>query len=182
MNLISASSDHLREVQESFPDFTFNLFTAGNSDFVSCIACWVKTSEILEQKWNAIQNVLALRYKAEKKVARWNVYIAFFCRESVSRPLRLLIENDKFTARKLIFDSGIDNRDWLKKEFALQRLNYEIFEVDLAVANNFRVKFEYQPSSLASSLKGYSNATPSDRLKIIEKLIAEHVVHENKES
>lgn len=182
MNLTSASNDHIREVQESFPDFTFNLFTAGNSDFVSCIVCWAKTSEILEQKWNAIQNVLALRYKAERKVARWNVYIAFFCRESVSRPLRLLIENDKFTARKLIFDSCIDNQDWLKEEFAIQRLNHEIFEVDLTVAKNFGVKFEYEPSSLVSSLKGYLDATPSERLEMIEKLIAERVVHENKES
>jgi hypothetical protein len=182
MNLISANNDHLRQVQESFPDFTFNLFTAGNSDFVSCIVCWVQTSEILEQKWNAIQNVLALRYKAERKVARWNIYIAFFCRESVARPLRLLIENDKFTARKLIFDSCIENKDWLKEGFAIQRLNREIFEVDLAVAENFGAKFEYKPSSLVSSLKGYADATLSEKFEMTEKLIAEHVVHENKES
>ncbi|WP_448649102.1 ABC-three component system middle component 1 [Pseudomonas corrugata] len=182
MNLTSASNDHIREVQESFPDFKFNFFTAGNSDFVSCIACWVNTSEILEQKWNAIQNILAVRYKAERKVARWNVYIAFFCRESVGRSLRLLIENDKFTARKLIFDSCIDNQNWLKEEFAIQRLNHEIFEVDLAAAKNFGIKFEYEPSSLVSSLKGYSDATPSERLEMIEKLIAERVIHEIKES
>jgi hypothetical protein len=179
MNLTSASNDNIQELQESFPDFKFNLFTAGNSDFVSCIACWAQTSEILEKKWNAIQNVMALQYKAERKVARWNVYIAFFCRESVGRSLRLLIENDKYTARKLIFDSCMDNQDWLKEEFAIQRLNYEIFEVDLAVAKNFGVKFEYEPSSLVSSLKGYSDATPSERLEIIEKLIAERVGHEN---
>lgn len=179
MNLTSASNDNIQELQESFPDFKFNLFTAGNSDFVSCIACWAQTSEILEKKWNAIQNVMALQYKAERKVARWNVYIAFFCRESVGRSLRLLIENDKFTARKLIFDSCMDNQDWLKEEFAIQRLNYEIFEVDLAVAKNFGVKFEYEPSSLVSSLKGYSDATPSEKLEIIEKLIAERVGHEN---
>lgn len=179
MNLTSASNDNIQELQESFPDFKFNLFTAGNSDFVSCIACWAQTSEILEKKWNAIQNVMALQYKAERKVARWNVYIAFFCMESVGRSLRLLIENDKYTARKLIFDSCMDNQDWLKEEFAIQRLNYEIFEVDLAVAKNFGVKFEYEPSSLVSSLKGYSDATPSERLEIIEKLIAERVGHEN---
>jgi hypothetical protein len=181
MNLISANNDSIAKLQESFPDIAFNLFAAGNSDFVSCIVCWTQSSEILEQKWNAIQNVLAVRYKTEKKVARWNIYIAFFCRESVARPLRLLIENDKFTARKLIFDSCIDTQDWLKEEFAIQRLNREIFEVDLDVGKNFKVKFEYKPSSLVSSLKGYSDATPSERLEMIEKLLPEHVVHENKE-
>jgi len=181
MNLISASNDHIRQLQETFPDLTFDLFTAGNSDFVSCVVCWAKTSEILEQKWNAIQNVLALRYKAERKVARWNIYIAFFCKESVARPLRMLIENDKFTARKLIFDSCIENQDWLKEQFAIQRLNREIFEVDLAVAENFGVKFDYEPSSLVSSLKGYTEATSSERLEMIEKLIAEYVIHEDKE-
>ena len=182
MNLTSTNSERIRKVQESFPEFTFNLFTAGNSDFVSCIACWAKTADILEQKWNAIQNVLAQQYKAERKVARWNVYIAFFCREPVGRTLRILIENDKFTARKLIFDSCMDNGNWLKEEFALQCLNHEIFEVDLAATKNFGVKLQYQPSSLASSLKGYADATPSEKLEIIEKLIAERVIHENQES
>ncbi len=182
MNLTSASNDQILEVQQSFPDFSFNFFTAGNSGFVSCIACWAETSESLEQKWNAIQNVLALRYKAERKVARWNVYIAFFCRESVSRPLRLLIENNKFTARKLVFDSCGDNQNWLKEEFALERLNHEIFEVDLSAGKNFGVKFGYEPSSLVSSLKGYLGATSSQRLEMIEKLIAERATDENKES
>ena len=182
MNLTSASNDQILEVQQSFPDFSFNFFTAGNSGFVSCIACWAETSESLEDKWNAIQNVLALRYKAERKVARWNVYIAFFCKESVSRPLRLLIENNKFTARKLIFDSCTDDQLWLKEEFALQRLNHEIFEVDLSAGKNFGVKFVYEPSSLVSSLAGYLKASPVERLEMIEKLIAERDTHENKES
>lgn len=182
MNLKSASNVRIAEVQEIFPDFKFDLFTAGNSDFVSCIACWANSSEILEKKWNAIQNVLALRYKSERKVARWNIYIAFFCRESVGRPLRLLIENDKFTARKLVFDSCIRNQDWLNEEFAIQRLNHEIFEVDLAATNNSRVKLEYEPSPLVSSLIGYSDATPSERLEMIERLIVERVVYEDKKS
>lgn len=182
MNLTSANSDRIRELQENYPDFAFDLFTAGNSEFVSCVACWTESSEVLEQKWNAIQNVVALHYKTERKVARWNVYLAFFCREPVGRPLRLLIENDKFTARKLVFDSCTESQFWKKKEFALERLNYEIFEVNLAVAQNYGARVEYKASSLVSYLRNYSAATAEGKLEMIETLLMEHVIHENKES
>lgn len=182
MNLTSANSDRIRELQENYPDFAFDLFTAGNSEFVSCVACWAESSEVLEQKWNAIQNVVALHYKTERKVARWNVYLAFFCREPVGRSLRLLIENDKFTARKLVFDSCTESRLWKKKEFALERLNYEIFEVNLAVAQNYGARVEYKASSLVSYLMNYSAATAEGKLEMIETLLTEHVIHENKES
>ncbi|WP_146013704.1 MULTISPECIES: ABC-three component system middle component 1 [unclassified Pseudomonas] len=182
MNLISANSGRISQIKDKFPNFAFNLFTAGDSEFISCIACWAESSQMLEQNWNAIQNVLALVYKAEKKVARWNVYIAFFCKDSVSRPLKLLIENDKFTARKLVFDSCTDSQSWLKEEFALKRLNYEIFEVDLAVSKNFGTLVAYKPSSLVSHLKDYTRATAEGRVQLIEQLLAEHGGHENKES
>ncbi|HEE9787878.1 TPA: hypothetical protein R8F93_001896 [Enterobacter soli] len=182
MNLTSASSDRIRKLQESFPDFAFDLFTAGNSEFVSCIACWVENSELLEQKWNAIQNMIALHYRSERKIARWNVYIAFFCRDHVSRPLKLLIENDKFTARKLVFDSGTENKSWKKKEVALERLNYEIFEVNLAVGQSYGMKVEYTPSSLVTYLRNYSSATTEDKLEMIETLLMEYGIHENKKS
>lgn len=182
MNLKNANSERIQELHEIFPDFAFDLFTAGNSEFVSCIVCWVESSEFLEKKWNAIQNIVALRYKAEKKVARWNVYIAFFCRDQVSRPLRLLIENDKFTARKLVFDSCTVNKLWKKKEFALKRLNYEIFEVNLAVGRHYGMKVDYTPSSLVSYLRNYSSATAEGKLEMFETLIMEHGIHENKES
>lgn len=181
MNLTSANSDRIREVKDSFPDFAFDVFTAGNSEFVSCVACWVENSEILEQKWNAIQNVLALRYKAERRVARWNVYIAYFCKEPVSRALRLLIENDKFTARKLVFDSCADSQSWQKKEFALTRLNKEIFEVDIAVSKSYGSIVEYKPSSLVAYLRNYSAASPEGKLEMFENLLAEHGIHEDKE-
>ncbi|CNG86753.1 ABC-three component system middle component 1 [Yersinia enterocolitica] len=182
MNLTSANSDRIQELHKNFPDFAFDLFTAGNSEFVSCIACWAESSEVLEQTWNAIQNMVALRYKAERKVARWNVYIAFFCREQVSRPLRLLIENNKFTARKLVFDLCTENQLWKKKEFALERLNYEIFEVNLAVGRNYGLKVEYIPSPLASYLRNYSAATAEGKLEMIKTLLMEHGIHENKKS
>jgi hypothetical protein len=182
MNLTSANSGRISEIKDKFPNFAFNLFTAGKSDFISCIACWAENSQDLEQSWNAIQNVLALAYKAERKVARWNIYIAFFCKDSVSRQLKLLIENDKFTARKLVFDSCTDSQSWLKEEFALKRLNHEIFEVDLAVSNNFLTLVEYKPSSLVSYLKDYTRATAEGKAQMIEQLLMEHVDHENKES
>ncbi|EKN3949045.1 hypothetical protein DVP60_21005 [Yersinia enterocolitica] len=182
MNLTSANNDRIRELKENFPNFAFDLFTAGNSEFVSCIACWVESPEVLEHTWNAIQNVVALRYKSERKIARWNVYIAFFCREHVSRSLKLLIENDKFTARKLVFDSCSENHFWKKKEFALERLNYEIFEVNLTVGQSFGLKVEYTPSSLVSYLRNYSAATAEGKLEMIDTLLMEHGIHENKES
>lgn len=182
MNLTSANNERILELQENFPDFAFDLFTAGKSEFVSCVACWAENSEVLEQKWNAIQNVVALRYKTERKVARWNVYIAFFCREPVERSLRLLIENDKFTARKLVFDSCTESTFWKRKEFALERLNYEIFEVNLAVTRSNGTRIEYKPSSLVSYLRHYSTATTEGKLEMIDKLLTEHGIHENKES
>lgn len=182
MNLTNVSSERLQTVIDEFPEFGFDLFTAGDSEFISCIVCWVNTSMQLEQKWNAVQNVVALLYKTETKIARWNVYIAFFCKEKVEKPLRFAIQNDKFSARKILFDSCPENGLWHDASKALKILNHEIFEVDLSSAQNYGIKVEYSPSEFASLLKDYSSKTAERKIEIIKKLVAECGDDENQKS
>lgn len=182
MNLISVSNERLQRLMDDFPDLSFDLFTAGGDEFISCVVCWVETSLQLEQKWNAVQNILALSYKSERKVARWNLYIAFFCKEEVGKPLRLLIQNDKFSARKMVFDSWSSETSWLDDKAALKILNYEIFEVDLSAAQSYGVMIDYAPSELVSRLKFYSKGTADSKLEIIKELVAEFGGDENQKS
>ncbi|HEM8721891.1 TPA: hypothetical protein U2Q84_004122 [Enterobacter hormaechei] len=181
MNLTNANNELIREVQAKFPGLGFDLFTAGKSEFVSCVVCWTESEDVLENEWNAIQNVIALHFKTESKIARWNVYIAFFCKEKVSRNLKLLIENDKFTARKLIFDFCDDKNLWKEKHFALERLNQEIFRVDLEKSQDDGLKIEYTPSSLVTYLKNYLAVSAEQKSVMIENLLMENNIHENKE-
>ena len=182
MNLKSANSEHILKIQNEFPAYKFDLFTAGESEFVSCIACWIEDSESLKDNWNAIQNIIALLYKTEKKFARWNVYIAFFCKEKINHPLRITIENNKFTARKFVFDSCTEEQFSKEKNFAIKRLNYEIFEVDLEVAKNYGSIIQYKSTPIVSNIKNYSKETIEGKLEIVKKLLLENDTNENKES
>jgi len=180
VQLLNGSNERINAVIEEFPELKFELFTAGKDNFISCLACWVSNSAVLEESWIGIQSILALNFKSERKTARWNVYLAFFCAGKVANNLKYIIQNDKFTARKMVFDGcvrGETHQDDF--EMALRLLNGELFSTDLTIDDTPEVSDEPYHSFLTSYLSKYSMDKKEERLAVIRELIAERKKDEN---
>lgn len=179
MQLSSGDNERVREVLEAFPQFRFELYTAGKDDFISCLICWISDAAALERNWSGIQNILALNFKTERKTARWNVYIAFFCVDVVSDKLKYAIQNDKYSARKIVFDGRQQSASFsADAEAALKLLNDELFSVDIVVDVTPKAESIPYNSSLSRILSKYSVDNKEERLNTIQALITELKIDE----
>lgn len=180
MQLLNGSNERIRALVEEFPGLKFELYTAGKDNFITCLACWMGDSTALEESWVGIQSILALNFKSERKTARWNVYLAFFCAGKVANNLKYIIQNDKFTARKMVFDwcgQGRSHQD--DSEMALDLLNGELFSTDLTIDDVPKLSNKPYDSFLTSYLSKYSMDNKEERLVVIRELIAECKSNEN---
>ncbi len=64
----------------------------------------------LNDSWNRFSNMVAANYQtaehmSESEFDRWNFYIIFISKDSISKELKNKIENDKFSSRKIIEDT-----------------------------------------------------------------------------
>lgn len=174
MQLSSGDNERVREVLQAFPEFRFELYTAGKDSFISCLVCWITSAALLERDWSGIQNILALNFKTERKTARWNIYIAFFCVDKVSDKLKYAIQNDKFSARKILFDGQQQSGSYAADiETALKLLNDELFSVDIVVDDTPKAKSTPYNSSFSRKLSKHSVDNKEERLITIQALMAE---------
>lgn len=86
-----------------FEDIDFDYFSS-EENFLSCFTCRCNTAKEISLNWNAIQSLLSAYYKPQSKIAKWNIYIIFFCSEKLLLQDKYVIQNDKYAARKIIFD------------------------------------------------------------------------------
>jgi hypothetical protein len=66
--------------------------------------------KILDKLWQQLSDVIASSYQTnlngeENLFEKWNIYILYICKESVSKNLKAKIENDKFSSRKIVSDN-----------------------------------------------------------------------------
>ena len=88
-----------------FGDMAFHMFRSDDSlSYISCIACLCKESSVIVKNWRVIQNLVSVHHQPPGNLAVWNVYIAFVTIGTVPICDKYQIENNKYSARKLIID------------------------------------------------------------------------------
>ncbi len=95
-------------LNDEFPECQFQCFTASiipDSDkFITAFTCSTSSNDELSSLWEEISSVISVDYQSllEDEFSRWNIYILFASKETVTKPLHYEIENNKFSARKIV--------------------------------------------------------------------------------
>lgn len=67
-------------------------------------------NDIINENWKRFSNMVAVNYQtseymSDREFDRWNFYIIYISKDIVSKELKNIIENDKFSSRKILEDS-----------------------------------------------------------------------------
>ncbi|MBD9983717.1 MULTISPECIES: ABC-three component system middle component 1 [Citrobacter freundii complex] len=179
-----SKKDHdLNFLVSEFEGIRFELFSVEKLNFINCIACWFDTSQELVTKWKEIQSIISLKFKPESRFSRWNIYLVLLCPDSLDIRDKYVIENDRYAARKIVFDNlGTQ----LPLENIESKINIELLGTDLKLqevipSDNSSVKLP-----IASLIKdtpiGSTSESKMKRNEIINKLIEYYKHNEDKES
>lgn len=93
-----------------------------NSEWINKISCWVEKEtgyniyifqvivedeKDLETYYEKITAAIATEFQInlEKTIEKWNIYLIFECKNKVSEELKGQIEQDKYSTRKMVWDS-----------------------------------------------------------------------------
>jgi hypothetical protein len=104
VKLLIKESD-LGFLSAEFENIQFHMIRSNDHiSFISCIACVCKTSNDIVENWRAIQNMVAVYHQHSGDVDAWNMYLAFVSAANVPIWEKYEIENNKFSARKIVLD------------------------------------------------------------------------------
>lgn len=132
------------EIQRNFPSVNFGFYVSEAQSFISCILCEFETAQSLVEQWGSIQNFVSVYHQPKVEAERWNVYLILLCPETVDVRNKYIIQNDTYTARKLI----VENESVpVENSRAIQILNNELLGFDLkADFSEATVECNYQSS------------------------------------
>ena len=167
----------IKEIDLSFlsteyPHIEFHMFCSnGDLSFISGFVCICKTSSDIVESWRSIQNLLAVHHQSSGTFDAWNMYLVLVCVENIPITEKYEIENNKFSARKIVLDefNEAKNIDQLIIE-----LENQLLGSDLSLESRKFPQEEY-----SSSLKDYYSGAPLDstneskekRALMIDKII-----------
>ncbi|EJL6845478.1 hypothetical protein NMS89_003592, partial [Vibrio cholerae] len=100
--------------------------------FITCIVCVCENSQDVIENWRTIQNMVAVYYQHSGVFDAWNMYLAFVCNEEVSILDKYEIENNKFSARKLVLD---ESKERPTIEQLIRELEKQLLGSDLKLAS-----------------------------------------------
>lgn len=104
MKLLTKDSD-LEFLSVEYENIQFHMLGSDDSfSFISCIVCVCETAQEIMENWRSIQNMVAVYHQHSGGFNAWNMYLAFVSAESVSAWKKYEIENNKFSARKIVLD------------------------------------------------------------------------------
>lgn len=162
MNMSSNKVD-LTFLSKELPDIEFELYNSGKSPFISCIACWIKSADLVVRTWRPIQSLISAYYQPEDEISRWNIYIVIFCPEELPIRDKYVIQNDKYAARKIIIDRDPSTP---RSPEAVTSINNELLGLDLS--HEEQIPFEERNYNSVFSL--LVSGVPSDMSVASKKL------------
>lgn len=115
-------------LQQEFPTVGFGFYVSEAQSFISCILCEFETARSLVDQWERIQNFVSVFHQPKIEAARWNVYLVLLCPDDVDVRDKYIIQNDTYTARKLIVER---EKIPVENARAVQILNNELLGFDL---------------------------------------------------
>lgn len=124
----------IREIELGFLSTQYEniqFYMFGSDDplsFISCIVCVCETSHDIVQNWRSIQNIVAVHHQKSSGFDAWNVYLVFVSVENVPIWEKYEIENNKFSARKIVLDGlkDIPTIEQLTIELEIQLLGADL--------------------------------------------------------
>lgn len=171
MKLLTKKSD-LGFLSAEHENIKFHMLGSDDDfSFISCIVCVSETAQEIIENWRSIQNMVAVYHQNSGGFNAWNMYLAFVSTESVAVWEKYEIENNKFSARKIVLD-GL--QEILDIDQLIIELESQLFGSDL--------KLETQPSpgeENSTDLEKYYSGAPLDpkieskekRALMIDKII-----------
>ncbi|MGP5564992.1 ABC-three component system middle component 1 [Vreelandella alkaliphila] len=183
MKLLSKQYD-LAFLSSDFDNIRFEFFASDDSlYYLTCIACWCNTAAEVISSWRAIQSLVSAYYQPPGELAKWNIYLAFFCTESLSVWDKYVIQNDKYAVRKIVLDGLNEFPDLVKAE---SLLNNQLLGADLKLKD----KDDQAKQKTVLSINCYVSGAPLDsteeskkkRAEIIDNMIESLGEDENKKS
>lgn len=122
-------------------------------------------------------------YQPPGELAVWNVYLTFFCVESLPQWEKYVIENDKYAVRKLILD-GI--QELPNSAHAQTLINNHLLGADLELKErNMQPKLDFSlflNVYVRGTPLGFNDTSKEERAQKINDIIKFLGKHENKES
>ena len=183
MHLLSKEYD-LSFLSSKFKNIEFQLFVSDDvTSYISCIACWCEQSSQIIENWQTIQNYISGYYQPSGELTMWNLYLAFFCVESLPSWEKHEIENNKYAVRKLVLDGLKKLPDPTQANIFL---NNHLLGADLELKDSSTLSNLNLPLTLSS----YIHSVPLDskvesrekRAQIINDIIEFLSEDENKKS
>lgn len=154
MKLLTKEID-LEFLSNQFENIQFNMLRSDDhNSFISCIACVCETSNDIVRNWRAIQNMVAVYCQSSGAFDAWNMYLAFASVENVPSWEKYEIENNKFSARKIVLD-GLQDPPSL--ELLIIELENQLLGTDLMLENR-----SSQLKENLTHLENYYRGVPID--------------------
>ncbi|KAE8177770.1 ABC-three component system middle component 1 [Photobacterium carnosum] len=179
MKLLTKESD-LEFLSAEYENIQFHMLRSNDRlSFISCIVCVYETAQEMIENWRAIQNLVAVYHQHSGGFDAWNMYLAFVSVENVPINEKYEIENNKFSARKIVLD-GFKEAQHIDQ--LIIELENQLLGSDLSLESR-----EYPQEKNLSSLKDYYSGAPLDskhesrekRASMIDKLIENLNTNEN---
>ena len=122
--------------------------------FISCIVCVCETAYDIVENWRSIQNMATVYHQHSGGFDAWNMYLAFVSVESISVWEKYEIENNKFSARKIVLDGF---KETPNIEQLIVELEKQLFGSDLTLESQ-----PFQAEDNVAKLENYYRGIPID--------------------
>ncbi|NOU94895.1 hypothetical protein GC093_16940 [Paenibacillus sp. LMG 31456] len=123
-----------------------NLISNSGKQIYENVDCWIKQEELfklyifsvvitdvdtLKKRWLSIINDIAVNFQStlEKTVEIWNIYVVFIIHNKVEKELKYLIEQNKFSSRKIVLDNIQNRNKNLKKDHIQSIISSKLFNL-----------------------------------------------------
>ncbi|NYS77839.1 MULTISPECIES: ABC-three component system middle component 1 [Halomonadaceae] len=179
MKLLTKEVD-LGLLSTQFENIQFHMFCSDDRlSFISCMVCVCETKEEIINNWRTIQNIMTVYHQSSGGFDAWNMYLAFFSVEYLPVWDKYEIENNKFSARKIVLDG-------LQKIPSIDQMIIELEKQLLGSDLTLETRSDHVTKDL-TNLENYYRGAPLDsrsasrekRALMIDKIIESLSSNEN---
>jgi hypothetical protein len=166
MKALSIITEKVDFLDNSLSQFNPQLSKIEFIGTISVFSFFFESEKELDENWERITNSIAVYYQSEfedetREFERWNIYILFLIKESVSTQLKYKIENDKFSSRKIIQDNISDSNS-ISELISKHVINNDI-DISIIDNNTDNINPTYSNDSKIYGLVESSNLKISGR-------------------
>jgi hypothetical protein len=164
------TTENIDFLDELFPQFMPQLSKTELVGTISVFSFFFEDENQLSDNWESITSSIGSYYQSEfedeeKEFERWNIYILFIVKETVSTQLKYKIENDKFSSRKIVQDKmmNILDKDSIHRLIEEHIINNDLDDSIFENHETYNSKSSYSNNSKIYGLIENSHLTVSGK-------------------